>query len=144
MRVELLFQKRILNSMEGKPCLVAIDDEVEFTKAIEQFFVPRGYEVHTALTCPSGLALVDEYAPDVVLVDLKLPGMDGDEILQRVRQRHPKTRVIVLTAYNDGDKTRERLLSMGAYAHFDKPLSSLRDLSETIKRALNDTPQVSG
>ena len=84
------------------PCLVAIDDEAEFTKSIEAFFGPRGYVVHTALTGPSGLELVERHQPDVVLVDLKLPGMDGDEILQRVRSRYPQTRVIVITAYNDG------------------------------------------
>ena len=116
--------------------LVAIDDEVEFIKTIDQFFTARGYEVHVALTGTSGLELVDYHHPDVVLVDLKLPGIDGDEIPQRIRQTQPKTKVIVITAYNDGGKTRDRLLSLGAFAHFDKPLSSLRDLAETIKRAV--------
>ena len=123
--------------------LVAIDDEVEFIKAIDQFFSARGYTVHVALTGTSGIELVDYHQPDVVLVDLKLPGMDGDEILQRIRQTHPKIKVIVITAYNDGGKTRDRLLSMGAFAHFDKPLSSLRDLAEVIKRALAESPTAS-
>jgi CheY-like chemotaxis protein len=79
---------------------------------------------------------VDAHNPPVVLVDLKLPGMDGDELLQRIRRTHPATRVIVITAYNDGGKTRDRLLGLGAFAHFDKPLTSLRDLAETVKRAL--------
>lgn len=118
------------------PKLVAIDDEMEFTKTIDQFFTARGFEVHVALTGTSGLELVDYYQPDVVLVDLKLPGMDGDEILQRIRQTHPKIKVIVITAYNDGGKTRDRLLSLGAFAHFDKPVSSLRDLASTVKNAL--------
>ena len=121
------------------PTLVAIDDEVEFTKAIEQFFSARGYQVRVALTGTSGMELVDYYKPDVVLVDLKLPGMDGDELLQHIRRTHPKTRVIIITAYNDGGKTRERLLSLGAFAHFDKPLSSLRDLAQTVQRALAAT-----
>jgi len=116
--------------------IVAIDDEVEFTKTIHQFFSARGYEVHVALTGTSGLEQVELHDPHVVLVDLKLPGMDGDEILQRIKHSHPNTRVIIITAYNDGGKTRDRLLSLGAFAHFDKPLSSLRDLAETIKRAL--------
>ena len=122
--------------MAERPRLVAIDDEAEFTKAIEGFFGARGYEVHVALTGPSGLALVDAHNPPVVLVDLKLPGMDGDELLQRIRRTHPATRVIVITAYNDGGKTRDRLLGLGAFAHFDKPLTSLRDLAEAVKRAL--------
>ena len=127
----------------GQGTIVAIDDEVEFTKAIEQFFSSRGYAVHVALTGPSGLALVEAHQPQVVLVDLKVPGMDGGEVVQRIRARHPTRGVIVVTAYNDGGKTRDRLLSLGAYAHFDKPLSSLRDLADTIKRALNDPPTVS-
>ena len=121
------------------PKLVAIDDEMEFTKTIDQFFSSRGYEVHVALTGLSGLELVNAHDPQVVLVDLKLPGMDGDELLQHIRKTHPQTKVIVITAYNDGGKTRDRLLGLGAFAHFDKPLSSLRDLAETIKQALNDT-----
>ena len=123
-----------------QPKLVAIDDEIEFTKTIDQFFSARGYEVHVALTGTSGLELVNYHDPQVVLVDLKLPGMDGDELLQRIRRDHPKTNVIVITAYNDGGKTRDRLLNLGAFAHFDKPLSSLRDLAATIKQALVPAP----
>ena len=122
--------------MADRPRIVAIDDEAEFTKTIHQFLTVRGYDVHIALTGTSGLELVDRHDPQVVLVDLKLPGMDGDELLQRVKHSHPKTRVIVITAYNDGDKTRDRLLALGAFAHFDKPLSSLRDLAFTIQQAL--------
>ena len=118
------------------PTLVAIDDEMEFTKTVDQFFAARGYEVHVALTGTSGLELVHYHQPQVVLVDLKLPGMDGDQLLQEIRKTHPQIRVIVITAYNDGGKTRDRLLAAGAFAHFDKPLSSLRDLAETVKRAL--------
>ena len=123
--------------MEERPKIVAIDDEVEFTKTIGQFFSARGYEVHIALTGLSGLELIERHRPQVVLVDLKLPGMDGDELLQRVRRDYLKMNVIVITAYNDGGKTRERLLSLGAFAHYDKPLSSLRDLAETVKRAVS-------
>lgn len=119
--------------------LVAIDDEVEFTKTLDHFFSTRGYEVHVALTGTSGIELVDYHDPDVVLVDLKLPGMDGDEVLKHIRRNHPTTKVIVITAYNDGGKTRDRLLSLGAFAHFDKPLSSLRDLADAVKRASAST-----
>ena len=119
--------------------LVVIDDEVEFTKTIQEFFSARGYEVHVALTGTSGVQVVEEQQPAVVLVDLKLPGMDGDQVLTQIRDRLPATKVIVITAYNDGGKTRDRLLSLGAYRHFDKPLSSLRTLAETVEEALTAT-----
>jgi len=125
-----------MGEADGRPRMVAIDDEVEFTTTLQQFFGARGYEVRIALTGPSGLALVESHTPDVVLVDLKLPGMDGDQLLQRIRRDHPAIRVIIITAYNDGGKTRDRLLRAGAFAHFDKPITSLRELAETVKRAV--------
>jgi CheY-like chemotaxis protein len=126
--------------MGEKPRIVAIDDEPEFTRALEQFFSLRGYEVQVAMSGISGLELVERCRPQVVLADLKLPGMDGDELLERVRARYPQIRVIVITAYNDGGKTRERLLSLGAFAHFDKPLSSLRDLAQAVEQACQGEP----
>ena len=122
--------------MPDAPKIVAIDDEIEFTRTMQEFFSARGYEVHVALTGLSGLELIKQHQPQVVLVDLKLPGMDGDELLQHVRRDYPTMNVIVITAYNDGGKTRDRLLALGAFAHFDKPLSSLRDLADVIKQAL--------
>ena len=116
--------------------LVVIDDEVEFTKTIDQFFSIRGYEVHVALTGSSGRESVEYHKPDVVLMDLKMPGLDGEELLRYIQKTQPQTKVIMITAYNDGGKTRDRLLSLGAFAHFDKPISSLRDLSETVKKAI--------
>lgn len=126
--------------MAGAPKLVAIDDELEFTRTIEEFFSARGFEVRVALTGTSGLALVEAERPDVVLVDLKLPGLDGDQLLRRIRSTQPHTPVIIITAYNDGGKTRDRLLAEGAFAHFDKPLNSLRELAEAINRALGSRP----
>ncbi|MBI4597802.1 MAG: response regulator [Candidatus Omnitrophica bacterium] len=122
--------------MAGQATIVAIDDEAEFTSTLREFFSARGYTVHVALTAPTGVELIARHLPQVVLVDLKLPGMDGDEVLQLVRRDYPATKVIVITAYNDGGKTRDRLLALGAFAHYDKPLSSLRDLAETVKRAV--------
>lgn len=126
--------------MMANPTMVAIDDEREFTRTIDQFFSARGFTVHVAMTGTSGLELVTYHKPDVVLVDLKLPGMDGDEILQAIKKDYPATKVIVITAYNDGGKTRDRLLALGAFAHFDKPISSLRDLFATVQKAVGVFP----
>ena len=72
---------------------------------------------------------------DVVLMDLKMPGIDGDEVLSLLKSLEPSPKVIFVTAYDDGGKTKARLLKMGACACLDKPISSLRDLEEIINKA---------
>jgi CheY-like chemotaxis protein len=121
-----------------KPRIVAVDDEAEFIDMLKSYFAPRGYEIETALRGAMGIELIKERRPDVVLMDLKMPGIDGDEVLALLKSMKPSPRVIFVTAYDDGGKTRSRLLKMGAYAYFDKPISSLRQLEETINRAAHE------
>lgn len=120
----------------SRPTIVAIDDELEFTKAMAQYFAPRGYEVHVALNGSTGLKLVEHQRPDVVLIDLKMSGVDGDEVLTHIRRAHPRTQVIVITAYSDEGRTQERVLALGAFAHFEKPISSMRHLATAIQQAI--------
>ena len=118
-----------------KPRIVAIDDEVEFIDMIKSYFEPRGYDITVAIRGTKGIELIKENKPDVVLMDLKMPGIDGDEVLSLLKSMDPSPKVIFVTAYNDGGKTKARLLKMGAYAYFDKPVSSLRELEETVNKA---------
>lgn len=119
----------------SKPRIVAIDDEVGFVETMVTYFEPRGYEITVAVRGAKGIELVKEKKPDVVVMDLKMPGIDGDEVLTLLKSLKPAPQVIFVTAYDDGGKTKARLLKMGAYAYFDKPISSLRDLEETINKA---------
>ena len=120
-----------------KPKIVAIDDEAEFIDVIRNYFELRGYDITVAIRGTKGIELVKEKKPDVVLIDLKMPGIDGDEVLSLLRSMDPSPKVIFVTAYDDGGKTKARLLKMGAYAYFDKPISSLKDLEETVNKAAN-------
>jgi two-component system response regulator (stage 0 sporulation protein F) len=115
--------------------IVAIDDEVEFMDMIKNYFEPRGYDITVAIRGTKGIELVKEKRPDVVLMDLKMPGIDGDEVLSLLKSMDPSPKVIFVTAYDDGGKTKARLLKMGAYAYFDKPVSSLRELEDTVNKA---------
>ena len=118
-----------------KPRIVAIDDEVEFIDMLQDYFGLRGYDIQVALRGAKGIEVIKEKKPDVVLMDLKMPGIDGDEVLRLLKSMEPSPKVIFVTAYDDGGKTKARLLKMGAYAYFDKPISSLRDLEEAINKA---------
>lgn len=118
-----------------KPKIVAIDDEVEFIDMLKNYFGLRGYDIEVALRGAKGIEIIKEKSPDVVLIDLKMPGIDGDEVLTLLKSMKPSPKVIFVTAYDDGGKTKARLLRMGAYAYFDKPIASLKYLEETINRA---------
>ena len=118
------------------PVLLAIDDEVEFTNLIQGYFGVRGYEVYVANSGDVGLKLVKERRPDVCLVDLKMPGMHGDEVMKEILSMDAKAKCIMITASEGEGKTRQHLLDIGAYTCFDKPITSLRDLEDAIKKAL--------
>jgi CheY-like chemotaxis protein len=119
----------------GKPVIVAIDDEAEFIDMIQSYFVPRGYDISVAIRGAKGIEIIKEKKPNVVLMDLKMPGIDGDEVLRLLNSMKPSPRVIFVTAYDDGGKTRARLMKMGAYAYFDKPVASLKELEEAVNKA---------
>jgi DNA-binding response OmpR family regulator len=117
--------------------LLTVDDEIEFTNLIKNYFSARGYEVFTAHKGDDALLIASKVKPDIYLIDLKMPGMHGDEVLKKILSNDPKAKCIMITASEGEDKVRSRLLSIGAYTCFDKPISSLRDLEQKIREALN-------
>jgi two-component system response regulator YesN len=119
----------------AKPRIVAIDDEVEFIQMLQDYFEPREYTIDCAIRGAKGIELVREKKPDVLLCDLKMPGIDGDEVVRLLKSMTPSPKVIFITAYDDGGKTKARLLGMGAFACLDKPIGSLKDLEGLINKA---------
>ena len=119
----------------NKPRIVAIDDEPEFIDMLQNYFGLRGYEIDVAIRGARGIEIVKEKKPDVVLMDLKMPGIDGDEVLKLVKSMSPAPKLICITAYDDGGKTKARLLKLGAFACLDKPIASLKDLEALINKA---------
>lgn len=123
------------------PKLLTIDDEREFTDFIRSYFQPRGYNVFTAQEGEAGLRIAKDEQPDIALIDLKMPGKHGDVIMTEINQVSPTTHTIMITASEGFGKTRERLTKMGAFACFDKPLTSLKDLENKVKEALAHGPR---
>ena len=116
--------------------MLVVDDEAEFLNLIQGYFGARGFEVFVAGSGNVGLKIAKEKNPDICLIDLKMPGLHGDELMKEIFVINPKAKCIMITASEGEGKTREHLLEMGAYTCFDKPISSLRDLENTIKQAL--------
>ena len=116
--------------------ILTIDDEIEFTTLIQSYFGPRGYEVLVANDGLVGLGLAKTANPDLCLIYLKMPGLHGDEVLREILLYKSSIKCIMITASEGEGKTREKLIGLGAYTCFDKPITSLKKLESTIKEAL--------
>src|SRR6266545_935883 len=119
-------------STQGR--IVVIDDEVNAAAALETLLREDGYEVSSAHEARAGLALLEKTDPDVVLTDLRMPGMDGLELLAKIRQIHPETMVIVMTAYGTV-KTAARAMKLGAEDYLSKPID-VEELEVILQRVL--------
>jgi DNA-binding response OmpR family regulator len=122
--------------MPAKKILV-VDDEPQVRQLMEHFLTERGYEVRVAETGRVGLAVLDTFTPDVVLLDMHMPEMDGLETLQRLVARAPSLPVIMVTV-NDDVETTARLLRLGAADYVPKPFN-LEYLEQAINIQLSAT-----
>jgi two-component system alkaline phosphatase synthesis response regulator PhoP len=113
--------------------ILVVDDEPSIVKLVAAYLKPEGYEVQTAPDGPSGLRAARAFKPDVLILDIMLPGMDGLELLQQLR-REAQAYVILLTARTEEiDKIVG--LSVGADDYVTKPFSP-RELVARVKSAL--------
>ena len=102
--------------------LLIVDDEAEICDFLKSFFEERNYEVKTASSGQAALQAVDQFKPQVVLLDIKMPGMDGVQTLGNLKKKYPRIKVIMVTALETRDKIEE-CLRLGADNYITKPLS---------------------
>jgi two-component system NtrC family response regulator/two-component system response regulator HydG len=119
---------------DEKARVVVIDDEANAVAALETLLREDGYEVAGAHDARAGLALLERMEADVVLTDLRMPGMDGLELLARVKEIRPETMVIVMTAYGTV-KTAVKAMKMGAEDYLGKPID-VEEVELVLQRAL--------
>ena len=100
--------------------LLVVDDEPEVRCLLQDFLTGRGYKVIVAADGLEALSAPDTEKPDLVLLDVVMPGMDGVETLRRMTMADPPTQVIMLSASADLGVT-SRLLALGAVDHITKP-----------------------
>ncbi len=102
--------------------ILVVDDEPEVRKLMEHFLTDRGYQVRLAANGREGLAAIDSFAPDVVLLDMHMPEMDGLETLKELAVRAPGLPVIMVTV-NEDVQTTSQLLQLGASDYVPKPFN---------------------
>jgi len=113
--------------------VLLVDDEKDFTRILSKRMQVREFETTTAYDGKGALALVESERPDVVVLDLNMPGLDGMEILRRIKTEHPHIEVIILTGH--GSEEKEQLASkLGAFAFLKKPID-INILVKTVEDA---------
>jgi CheY-like chemotaxis protein len=113
--------------------VLLVDDEREFVQTLSERLMMRDMGPAVAYDGESALNLINEDEPEVMILDLKMPGIDGFEILRKVKETRPEIEVIILTGHGH-EADRERCMKLGAFAYLQKPLD-INELSEIIKKA---------
>ncbi len=116
--------------------LLVVDDEVEICEFLKSFFEERDFKVTTGHSGEQAVELVAKIQPDVVLLDIQMPGLDGLQALKKIKQSHPHTKVIMVTAVETQDKIEEAM-RYGADNYITKPLS-LEYLEKDVQDKLDN------
>lgn len=120
----------------AKMRVLLVDDETEFASALAERLNLRGYEAQTAASGEEALGKVAQAPPDVVLLDMLMPGMSGLEVLKRIKRDYPQVKVILLTGRGSWDSIQA--IRDGAYDCLMKPIQ-LEELMEIMANAMDCT-----
>jgi DNA-binding response OmpR family regulator len=100
--------------------ILVVDDELQVAGMLRDALVDAGYVVKTAVSGREALGLMPVFQPDVVLLDVMMPGVTGDEVLAQLRREHPRVPVVMVTANQDEQAARQ-MLTRGAFDYLPKP-----------------------
>jgi DNA-binding response OmpR family regulator len=123
----------------AKARILVIDDEEIIRVSCKRALVPEGYEVDTAASGREGLELFEKEKYDLVLVDLKMPGLNGIEVLLNIKSQRSDQNVMIMTGYDTIEYLVESI-SSGAAHYLEKPFTPdtlLERINEVIGEGLN-------
>jgi CheY-like chemotaxis protein len=103
------------------PRVLVVDDEPDAIELLREWLTGKGYEVLAARSGAEALELVKAERPHCILLDVRMPGMDGLEALRRIREIDREVGVIMVTAVNE-EETGRHALALGAFDYITKPL----------------------
>lgn len=101
--------------------VLLVDDEEEFVRALAERLQLRNFYAYVALNGEEALQTIEQEIPDVMVLDLRMPGIDGMEVLRRVKKTHPEIQVIILSGHGS-KKDEEEAKQLGAFEFLQKPM----------------------
>jgi two-component system, OmpR family, response regulator CpxR len=119
--------------------VLLVDDEKEFVQALSERLQMRDVGTAMVYDGEQALSVIDKEEPEVMILDLRMPGIDGIEVLRRVKKTRPQVEVIILTGHGS-EKDQELAMELGAFAYLEKPVDIqkltgvLREAYEKVKR----------
>lgn len=120
-------------SRSGALKVLLVDDEEDYVRTMAERMGMRDLGSDVALTGERALEMIEDDVPDVMVLDVRMPGMGGLEVLARVKERHPEVEVIVITGFGTDEDEREAR-RLGAYEYLRKPVD-ISELIPIIRRA---------
>lgn len=117
--------------------LLIVDDELDVREFAANFFRRRKIEVFTASAGEQALDIFEKQKPDLVLLDIKMEGFDGIEVLKRIKEKSPQAKVMMVTGKKpDEEDSLKKCQDLGALGYIHKPLE-LDELEQAVMGALN-------
>ena len=104
----------------SKGKILVVDDETTMLETLSSFFGNRGYQLMTAASAEAALKLLAEERPALAFIDIKLPGMNGLELLKIIKRDYPAVKTFVITAYDEENKKAAEAIGVDAF--FAKPI----------------------
>jgi DNA-binding response OmpR family regulator len=122
----------------AKPKIAIIEDDLAISQMYRLKFEAEGYEVATAENGKVGLNLIKDFRPDIVLLDMMMPQMNGDEVLRQMRGEDWGKDMIVLILTNMGkEEASKSLESLGVHSYIVKAEMTPKQVAERVKQALS-------
>ena len=131
----LILQLQITNKVTIiMPSILVIDDDASIAETLDLYLTEEGYKVRTALTGTEGLNKYVQEPSDVVILDIRLPDVDGFSVLEDLKEENENVKVIMITAFHDMETTINAMKG-GAFDYIHKPIN-VDELDLAIKKAL--------
>lgn len=134
-------QEAIAVDAREHPQILIMEDEINLSKGLKMVLEEDGYDVDLAMTGESALEKIGRRYFDLLVADLRLPDIDGMEVIKKVKSSHPHTQAIVITGYPSVSSAVESV-KLGVHDYLRKPFSE-DDLKQAISEALKKKDEVS-